>query len=351
MSRWISFVVAGCLLACAVVPAVALDAVRGEFSGQGTWKTPAVEQVRAQLEEWLTASKADETKLLQVKALWEGAPDAIEADDMLDRLAASFAVVEQRAGELVVLCSVPRRTAKLPDFVWLADEATPAFERNNLRLYLARWLVRNRLFDEALAQLESLSPEQVVDPAGLLFYQAVIYQRTLKKEPGLAAINRLLEKPDDIPRRYASLAKLLQADLENLKDDSLDHISRRMDDVERRLDLGRPGQKTRDVEDGIIKSLDKLIKELEDQAAAAAAAAGAQGTLRPSSPAPDSRPMGGKGPGQVANKDIGNKSGWGDLPPKERQEALQQIGKEFPAHYRDMIEQYFRNLASENEQP
>src|SRR5688572_32298850 len=104
----------------------------------------------------------------------------------------------------------------------------PAFQRANVRLYLARWLVRNRLFDEALTQLESLEPDQVVDPAGLLFYQAVVYQRMLKKEPGLASINKLLEKPDDIPKRYTSLAKLLQADLEQLKDDSLDHIARRM---------------------------------------------------------------------------------------------------------------------------
>jgi hypothetical protein len=60
-------------------------------------------------------------------------------------------------------------------------------------------------------------------------------------------------------------------------------------------------------------------------------------------------PMGGKGEGNVANKPIGDGSGWGDLPPRERDEALQQIGKEFPAHYRDMIEQYFRKLATDNE--
>lgn len=59
--------------------------------------------------------------------------------------------------------------------------------------------------------------------------------------------------------------------------------------------------------------------------------------------------MEGKGPGEVAKKPIGNQRGWGDLPPRQRQEALQQIGKDFPAHYRDMIEQYFRKLASEGE--
>ena len=29
--------------------------------------------------------------------------------------------------------------------------------------------------------------------------------------------------------------------------------------------------------------------------------------------------------------------------------ALQQIGKEFPSHYRDVIEQYFRRLAGQKE--
>jgi hypothetical protein len=173
----------------------------------------------------------------------------------------------------------------------------------------------------------------------------------LKKDPGLAALSKLLENERDLPKRYLSLAKLLQADLEQLQDDSLDHIARRMDDVERRLDLGRAGPRTREVEDGVIKSLDKLIKELEDQAADDAGAASAQGTIRSSSPAPDSHILAGQGPGKVTPKDIGNKSGWGNLPPKQRQEALQQIGKDFPAHYRDMVEQYFRKLASEDEQP
>jgi hypothetical protein len=57
--------------------------------------------------------------------------------------------------------------------------------------------------------------------------------------------------------------------------------------------------------------------------------------------------MGGRGPGNVTKKDIGSGSGWGNLPPKEREEAMQQIGRDFPSHYRDVIEQYFRRLAAE----
>jgi hypothetical protein len=87
----------------------------------------------------------------------------------------------------------------------------------------------------------------------------------------------------------------------------------------------------------------------KQQQAAQAAMANGGGSLRPTMPAPDSRILGGKGEGKVDSKPLGNQSGWGDLPPKERQEALQQIGKEYPAHYRDLIEQYFRKLATEDE--
>ncbi|HKD36539.1 MAG TPA: hypothetical protein VKB78_07050, partial [Pirellulales bacterium] len=111
------------------------------------------------------------------------------------------------------------------------------------------------------------------------------------------------------------------------------------------------GKKVRKVEDGIIASLDKLIEEEEQrqQQAAAAAAAMGRGAKQSRSPAPDSAPLQGKGPGEVAKRQIGTHSNWGDLNPKERQEVLQSIGKEYPSHYREIIEQYFKRLAADDE--
>ena len=104
----------------------------------------------------------------------------------------------------------------------------------------------------------------------------------------------------------------------------------------------------RKVEDGVIESLDKMIKKIEDQQQKQQQSESGSDSIRSSSPAPDSRPLGGKGPGEVAKKNIGSGSGWGNLPPKEREEAMQEIGRDFPSHYRDAIEQYFRRLAAEN---
>lgn len=320
-----------------------------DFGRRATWSPVKFDEVRASVTEWLESRELDVASQQQVEGLWGSDPAAQSTDALLDLVAATVAIAEPKAKLLVDACAAPRSTVQLPDVAWLADEGTAPLVRDNLRLFYGRWLVQQRLYDEALEQLAPLQPADVVDPAALLFYQAVVHHRMLDREPGLTAIERLLENENSLPKRYASVARLMQADLEGLKDESLDHIARRMDDIRRRLDLGRAGKKVREVEDGVIASLDKLIEEIEkqqQQAAAAAARAGGQQGQQPMMPLPDSRPMELKAPGDVANKPIGNKDGWGELPPHERQEALQQIGKEFPAHYRDMIEQYFRKLAS-----
>jgi hypothetical protein len=333
-------------------PAWAADArPHAELSQKATWTIPTLDSVREAAQAWLAERPLDDATRAQIETLWSSPGGA--QGHLLDLLATTFAAGDPAAQSLVATCSRPRSEIALPDVAWLADEKTAALQRSNLRLLYTRWLVSEALYDEALEQLKDLKPEDVVDPAALLFYRAVVGHHAFDRTGGLAAIGKLLENESSIPKRYVSLARLMQADLEGLKDESLDHIARRMDDVRRRLDLGRAGPKVREVEDGVIASLDKLIDEMEkqQQAAAAAAAAGSgRGNMHPSMPAQDSRPMQGKGPGEVAKKPIGNQSGWGDLPPRQRQEALQQIGKDFPAHYRDMIEQYFRKLANEDDQ-
>jgi hypothetical protein len=231
------------------------------------------------------------------------------------------------------------------DQLWLAAASTPPLLACNVRLWYARWLIHEALYDEAAEQLQGLQPQQVVDPASLLFYQGVVHYRLLNRDAGMEALAALLEGADQGPSRYVALARLMEADLKDLKEDSLDHIARRMEDIERRLDLGRAGKKVRSIEDGVIESLDKLIKQLEDQQQESQSAGASN--LQPSRPAQDSQIMAGKGKGEVERKRIGSQSGWGNLPPRDREEALQQIGRDFPSHYRDVIEQYFRKLASE----
>jgi hypothetical protein len=330
-------------LLCLAPAAHALD----EFGPRPTWRAPRAADVREQVIAWLDHEKIEADARAKILALWPEGEEAADAGVLLDRLAESFALADPEVKKLVELCGGPRRQWILPDFPRLTDPSRPEFERANLRLYSGRWLAQVRLYDEALAMLDGLEPLQVVDPAGLLFYQTILNQRLLNIEAGRQYALRLLEREDELPDRYQYLARLIREDLQGLEKDSLDHISRRMGDVQRRLELGRAGKKVRIEEDGVIAALDKLIEKLEKQRQQQQQLASSSGGRQSNRPAEESRIMGGKGPGKVEKKDIGSGSGWGDLPPKQREEALQQIGQEFPSHYRDAIEQYFRQIAGE----
>jgi len=332
------------LIALWLCCATGVWAVDDELAQRATWSIPESAQVRQQLDELLEKRQTRSDKLAEINAIWppDGGPQ--EPSALLLTLADIFALVDEQAGAVVDFCGSSELPVSLPQFEILRDEAQPPWMRNNLRLLYGQWLAQNRYYDESLEVLEGLAPADVVDPAALLFYQSTGQHRMPDKSACLPLVAKLLENESLIPRRYATVAKLMEADLKPLKTDSLDEISRLMDEVERRLDLKRAGKRVRDQEDEVVAKLDKLIKKLEEQQQQQSAAAG---SLTPSSPAQDSMPMGGKGPGDIDRKSIGTRSGWGNLPPKERQEALQQIGKDLPAHYREVIEEYFRKLARE----
>lgn len=326
------------------------DAAVGQLpepdSQASTWQPPDPDQVRREVFAWLEARKPESGIRAKAEALWAAKDPEPGQIGLLRRVVETVALAHAGARKLLELCGRPGQQVAPPAQPWLVDPNTSPLVANNLRLWYGRWLVHQRLYDEAQEQLAGLEPADVVDPATLLFYQGIVHHRLLDRDAGLEVLGRLLENGQNGPRRYRALAQLMRSELEDLKEESLDHIARRMQDIERRLGLGRAGPKVRKIEDGVIESLDKLIKELEDRQQQQQASGGGS-NVQPRRPASDSFPMGGKGTGQVTKRDVGERTGWGNLPPRQREEAMQQIGRQFPSHYRDVIEQYFRKLASE----
>jgi hypothetical protein len=313
------------------------------------WSAPTYDEVRKAVFAWRDEQPLDDAARERIAEKWPEQGETHDEAALLARLSNTFAEVVPAARELTDFCAKPLQPGGIPPFAVLNDEGQSPLVRNNLRLFLARWLVQNSLYDEALEQIGQLTPEDVVAPATLLFHQSVSHHRLLNKDEAMPRLARLMENEAAIPRRYYEVARLMAADLKPLEEDSLDEVSRLMDDVQRRLNLGRAGTRVREEEDTIIAKLDKMIEELEKQQQQQQQNASGQGSMSPSQPLPDSVPAGGKGPGNVAQKDIGREAGWGNVPPKEREEAMQDITKNLPAHYRDVIEEYFRKLAQTEE--
>ena len=341
------------LAACVLISAGwSAQAFEGdELQRRASWQPPKAGQVQMRLEQWLETQDIDPQTRRKIDAIWSDDENSLAAIQILERFVATVALVHPDARQLETVCSSPFSSYSSGAFEWLDSESLPAGIRSNLQLFYGRWLAQQAYYDEALLQIGPLNHDVVVDPATLLFYQAVVHHRLLHRQECLDQIALLLENEDLIPRRYATVARLMEADIRPLEQDSLDEIARMMQSVQRRLRLGRAGTRVRTEEDGVIAKLDKMIKEKEkqQQQQQQQGAAGKQGSNRSSSPAQDSAPLGGSGPGDVDQKPIGNTSGWGNLPPKRRQQALQQISKDLPSHYREVIEQYFRRLAQDGD--
>lgn len=321
-----------------------------ELALRTTWSPPTATEMRTKFSEWLASRPVDDATKAKIAALWPEEAKSLVGPELLDRLIETIVLVEPSANEVVEFCKASDSSREIPKFASLADPNAAPLVRDNLRLYLARWAIQHDLHDETIEQLDGLEPQAVADPASLLFYRSAAYHKLLDKEKCLPALAKLMENEKAIPRRYMTLAKLMDADLRPLKPDSLDEIARLMEDIRRRLNLGRAGTKVRKEEDDVVAKLDKMIEELEEQQKKQQQQAGGAGSgSSPSSPRPDSTPGGMQGPGNVDPKNVGSKSGWGDLPPKERQEVLQQISKDLPAHFRETIEEYFRKIARDGD--
>ena len=330
----------------------AADSLRGEAS----WRTPdaseTIERMRSALESLGTApDQVDRSSELLLGGLDEGDGD---------RLSAFVIAVAESVPAIARLHELAEESPTVAA-AWFtsADPLAASFDQLPLvlvasaRSWLARELVYGRLYDEALPIFADVDATDVVDPAAVLFYRGVCRHSLLYKKEALADLRRLLENEDDAPLRFVRTAQLMIADIKPLKDDSLDEVSRLMTDVTRRLDLGRADSDVQQREQTIIDKLSKLIEDMEEQQRQQqqqqqqqAAGGSGQGGGSGARPMEDSQIAGGSGQGDVDRKNIGQRSGWGNLPPAEREEALQQISRDLPTHYREAIEAYFRKLAS-----
>ena len=127
---------------------------------------------------------------------------------------------------------------------------------------------------DALLALKAVKPEQVADPGSYLFYRAVCEHGLMAKEEAERSINRLLEDVAAAPERYKTVATLMLLDMETWKEKDLGAVARKMENVERRLELARGGPETQKQQKEILRRLDELIKEMENKAKGAASSNG-----------------------------------------------------------------------------
>jgi hypothetical protein len=326
----------------------------------GALRAPDGDAARGQALDWLKQSgKADAAALKGFDGIWT----QLERP-LLDRVADSLVLAEPEAARALAEVRDLSKPAPLTVPAFFTDTKRDAFFRSNVALAYAKALSQRRAYEEALEVLRTIKPEQVVDPAGYLFNRAVAEHALSLKNDASRSISRLLDDAADSPERYKMVATLMALDIQGWKDKDLGAIARKMDNVDRRLQLARGGPHTQKIQKEIVSRLDELIKQLENQAKGSSQAnAGAcpnggqqQPGQRPGAqgPTPQLDSFGGNnsGPGNVDKKKLdGLAQQWGKLPEKERAKAMQELTRDLPPEYRELIEAYFRKLAQLDSKP
>ena len=315
-----------------------------------TFAGPEVSEVRTELLQWIARAGADQQ--IRQAVLTDWADDArlarLSDEDLLDLIVDSFAVIDSSTQRFV---ESSQGSGPLDEIVYDGIRALDIY-RKQVELYRARWMTQHRLFDEALQIYVQLSPDEVVDPAGLFFYRAVCQSQLLKHDAALDSLSLLLNHTLEVPARFRTVAAILQKELAGRNEDDLGHVSRLMADVERRLELGRSGERVQERQGQVIDAIDRLLEQAEKQSQQQQSEGHqSQGSpnQQPSSgnAAPDSRIHGFRGEGAADRREVGETGRWGMLDRQQEAKARELIRQQFPANYLDIISEYSRRIAEQ----
>jgi hypothetical protein len=321
-----------------------------EVPSFGILRAAAPEAARSQALDWLkSAGKTDEKTIQEFDKLWTS------DQSILDKVTATLELGDAEAKKLLAETRDPATPAPQAVPAAIKNAKQSAFYRANLALAYAKALSNRRTYEEGLEALKTVKPENVVDPSSYLFYKAVAEHALLLRSQADDTILRLLDDVVDAPERHKMVAALMHFDMQQWRDKDLGWITRKMNNIERRLDLSRGGPKTQKMQKEVVMRLEELIKQLEQQGNGDSNGGncpdGGNGnrpgsTNRPSSPMPDSYLPNNTGPGTVDPKKFKEiAKNWGTLPERERAKAMVELTKDLPARHREVIEAYFKKLA------
>jgi hypothetical protein len=336
-----------------------------EESSFGSLKGPTAEEVQTQASAWLkeTAKKTDAVSQEKFKAIWTS------DRPVSDKLAETFVLGSPEAAKILAQARNPEAPAPTEVPALLKDGKVPAFFRANLTLAYAKALTTRRVYEEALEVFQTIKAEDVVDPSALLFHKAVCEHALMLKDKADLTIDRLLVDVSDSPERYRMVAALMHFDMVTWQDKDLGWIARKMENIQRRLDLKRGGKQTQKIQKEVIVRLDEMIKEIENKRksppppppgsppgsggdndgqcpSGGPPGPDAPGT-QPQSSSPQRDTQGGTttGKGEVESKKVKELAEvWGKLPEKERVKMLLELTRSMPAKDRAVIESYFKEL-------
>lgn len=193
--------------------------------------------------------------------------------------------------------------------------------------------------------------------AELEFLRAYCLVADQRFEEAFDVLEAFLRDRTDVSPRLSIAAQQMLAELANRLPGRMGEVVDLMQYSSRRLREGDSGEELQGRQQRIVELLDRLIEEAEEKESSCQKNAGAGGGGgdgggqqqggSPQSPMPQSMLPGGGSAEQMLREGRRANPGemWGAMPPAERERVLQALRESFPGRYRQLVEQYYEELA------
>ncbi len=212
--------------------------------------------------EWLKSiGKTDPATIQRFEAIWKDADHTV-----LDRTAETFAL-----GDRPPPSSWPMRAIRAPRSDQGARDTEGRQELPVSSAPTSAWLMpgpcrKRRIHEESLDRAQEVSapskssirrPTSSTAPSP----STPCSTKPKRRKPSIACSMTASARPE----RYRTVSALMLLDMQTWKDKDLGAIARKMENIERRLDLARGGPQTQKLQKEVFARLDELIKELENK--------------------------------------------------------------------------------------
>jgi uncharacterized membrane protein YgcG len=195
------------------------------------------------------------------------------------------------------------------------------------------------------------SPEQ------FLFMLGYCQVHQLDYEAATRTLEEFLVRYPDAPERLRVSATQIMTELSSRAPGQIGDVRDLLEYARRRIGQGETGEPVVRRQQEAVALLDTLIEEAEQQEKGDGEGEGSGGGGGGGSPGGNNQPGSGANrstaPGGQSREGELRKTrarpgeSWGRMPPKERDQILQTLQKQFPSRYRDLLEQYYRQLSKD----
>ncbi len=196
-----------------------------------------------------------------------------------------------------------------------------------------------------------------------LFMRGVCLVHALNYEGAVASLEEFVGRYPDAPERLRVGAVQILTELSRRAPGRIGDVRDLLTYARRRIHTGETGKPVIERQKEAVALLDALIEEAEEQEKNQGGGGDGSGGGNGGGGAPQGNQQSGGGANQSnapggADRDANLRKkiakpgdAWGRMPPRERDQILQALQKQYPSQYRELLEQYYRQLSKDAGKP